>query len=165
MSTATNLINDGNSNRTQIIEATVAGDTVSAVQLFNNGVFILGNTNHHGSISLDNATIVSDGSGNLTVSRLSTSSITSTLDFNGTTTLGAGTLTSFSTFTYTASSGTDIVNHFFNGTPVGIILILKTQSGSNVIDTPFISNVGATTFHANSTIAISGNVYWGIAIG
>jgi len=60
------LVNDGNAANTQFIEATVLGDSASAVSLTNDGIFKLGTAAHPGSMSVDNALIKSDGAGNLT---------------------------------------------------------------------------------------------------
>lgn len=45
------VINDGNAANTTILEATVAGDTGSAVKLTNNAVFILGDATNPGSLT------------------------------------------------------------------------------------------------------------------
>src|ERR1051326_6459763 len=65
VSGASSLANDGNTAGTQFIEATPVGDASSAVSVKNDGTFVLGNPTHHGSISIDNAKIFSDGNGNL----------------------------------------------------------------------------------------------------
>ncbi len=65
------LVNDGNVAGTQFIEATVSGDSASAVSLTNDAIFKLGTTAHPGSISLDNNTITSNGAGTLTAAHIS----------------------------------------------------------------------------------------------
>lgn len=59
------IVNDQAQVGTQIVEATPTGDSVSAVVLTNAGVLTLGNSNHHGSISSDNGSFTTDGSGNV----------------------------------------------------------------------------------------------------
>jgi hypothetical protein len=65
------LVNDGNAANTQFIEATVLGDSASAVTLTNDGIFTLGTAAHPGSVSFDNALIKSDGAGTLTAAHIS----------------------------------------------------------------------------------------------
>lgn len=64
------LSNDGNPPGTVFVEATVAGDSTSAVTLTNNAILTLGSTANPGHISLDNGKITSDGSGNLTANSI-----------------------------------------------------------------------------------------------
>jgi hypothetical protein len=67
------LVNDGNPAGTQIIEATVSGDVASAVSMTNDGIIVIGTAANKGSftligpISIDNGAIVSNGSGQLTI--------------------------------------------------------------------------------------------------
>src|SRR6266496_2484641 len=68
--TATSIQNDANAAGTSIVEATVTGDSGSAVSLTNDGILTLGTTLHPGHISVDHTKISSDGSGNLTVQEL-----------------------------------------------------------------------------------------------
>ncbi len=65
------LQNDGNAANTQFIEATVLGDSASAVTLTNDGKLTLGTATHPGSVSFDNAKITSNGSGALTAAQIS----------------------------------------------------------------------------------------------
>lgn len=65
------LVNDGNAAATQFIEATVLGDSASAVSLTNDATFILGTAAHPGSVSFDNALINSNGAGTLSAAHIS----------------------------------------------------------------------------------------------
>ena len=65
------LNNDGNPANTQFIEATVAGDSASAVSLTNNGILLLGTTANPGHVSFDNAKVTTDGLGNITATSIS----------------------------------------------------------------------------------------------
>ncbi len=71
--TAANIVNDGNSAGTGIVEATVSGDSASAVYITNSGRLSLGDALHQGVILLPNTagalnTVMrDDGSGNLIV--------------------------------------------------------------------------------------------------
>lgn len=67
------LVNDGNAAATQFVEATVLGDSASAVSLTNDAIFKLGTAAHPGSVSFDNATITSNGAGTLTAAHISSS--------------------------------------------------------------------------------------------
>jgi hypothetical protein len=69
-SSATAINNTGNAAGTSVLASTVSGDGTPAVSLNNDGTLVLGNGTHPGSVSLDNAKITSDGSGNLTVQNL-----------------------------------------------------------------------------------------------
>ena len=95
--TSTNAIdNENNPAGTSIIKSIVSGDgTNQAVSLTNDAVFTLGDAAHHGSISIDNGKITSDGSGDLTVG--GTLSVT-----------GASTVTGV--FTATAAGGSTVSN-------------------------------------------------------
>jgi hypothetical protein len=86
------LVNDGNAANTQFIEATVAGDSSSAVSCTNDGIFKLGTTLHPGSISFDNATITSNGAGTITAVHISS---TTPIDSLGSLPGAVGTTTRF----------------------------------------------------------------------
>jgi hypothetical protein len=66
---ATSISNDGNSANTSVVEATVSGDSGSAVSITNNGVVAIGTTANKGSITLkgtlstDNGSLTTDGTG------------------------------------------------------------------------------------------------------
>lgn len=68
---ASSLVNDGNSANTSIVESTVSGDGSSAVSISNNGVVAIGTTLNPGSITLmgalstDNGKLTTDGTGML----------------------------------------------------------------------------------------------------
>lgn len=64
---AATLVNDGSGAGTGIIESTPSGDGSHAVYLDNAGNLTLGNGTHKGSLSTDNALIISDSNGNLAV--------------------------------------------------------------------------------------------------
>jgi len=88
------LVNDGNAAGTQFIEATVSGDSASAVTLTNDGIFTLGTAAHPGSVSFDNATITSNGAGTLTAAHISS---TTPLDSLGSLPGASGVTTRFGT--------------------------------------------------------------------
>jgi hypothetical protein len=67
---STAIQNDTNAAGASIVEATVSGDSNSAVSWTNSAVLKNGNSAHPGSVSFDNAKIASDGAGNLTVNSL-----------------------------------------------------------------------------------------------
>jgi len=133
--TADTLVNDGNAAGTQFVEATVSGDSSSAVKLTNSGVLTLGNSSHHGSISSDNAKFITDGSGNLLFGgKLGTTSAGNVLDA----------VTTASHLILRATGG-----------PVDIESPSGTQLGSFFPDgTLSLTNTGQTTF----TGPTSGNV-------
>lgn len=64
--TSSAIQNDANAAGTSIVEATVAGDGTSAVSWTNDAQFKNGDAAHPGTVSLDNAQITTDGSGNIT---------------------------------------------------------------------------------------------------
>jgi hypothetical protein len=86
------LVNDGNAANTQFIEATVLGDSASAVSVTNNGIFKLGTTANPGSFSIDNALITSNGAGTLTAVHISS---TTPIDSLGSLPGAAGVTTRF----------------------------------------------------------------------
>ncbi len=70
---ATSVVNDNNIATTPVIETIVLGDGSSCVKLSNSGVFSIGNATHPGSVSFDNATIISDGAGAVSLKKLTAS--------------------------------------------------------------------------------------------
>lgn len=65
LSAATSIQNDGQVVGSSVIEATVSGDSASAVSLTNDGHLALGTLAHPGSVSFDNGKIFSDGVGRM----------------------------------------------------------------------------------------------------
>jgi hypothetical protein len=133
MSTATNLVNHGNAANTQIIEATVSGDSSSAVKLTNDGDLVLGNTTYHGSISSDNGAFHTDGSGNVTCNSITgggTLSVTGNVTVAGTTTAGGARVGRATFFTGSISTigGSVTVNHGFGSTPAYVYVIGTAQT-------------------------------------
>jgi hypothetical protein len=169
--TDTSLVNDTNTAGTQIIEATVSGQGSSAVSVTNDGIWVLGNMTSPGQLSLDNATITSDGAGNMVMNNLTTTGNFTTTSLNivagGAATFTNGSkspiISSFKTFTFT-SNGTSnqVITHSLGITPVMIIL-------TNYQNSPTTSEPGLVSFDSTTatfySVGLSNAKYLGCAIG
>lgn len=154
------LQNDGNISGTQFIEATVGGDSSSAVNVTNDGTWILGNATHFGSISSDNGTIVSDGSGNLTATLVTSSTFTNQISLlvGGTYKKSNNKIGSFSVISsFTSNGANQTIAHNFGRTPLSILLY-----ATNVVPQYEIISISSSTFVVN---AVSNGHYVGIALG
>lgn len=178
--TANAIVNDGNVAGTSIVEATVQGDSASAVSLTNDGVFKLGTAAHHGSISFDNGDITTDGAGNVSFNNgvgtltwlsstgnflgsISESNSTGALTLNSSGSAfrfaAFGGITSrFAAFNFGQASGINgvVVTHGLGGTPSAVLILpIIAQPGSATVG---VGNVGATTFTA--TCGAGTGFYW-----
>lgn len=105
--TSTNGIdNEGNPVGTSIIKSIVSGDASTAISWTNDAILINGDAAHPGTVSLDNGTITTDGSGNLAAKQITSGAIVaqSTLAVTGASTLTGAVIATNAANTIAASS-------------------------------------------------------------
>lgn len=152
LSTSTNsIVNDGNVANTKIIEATVAGDSSSAVTLTNDGHLTLGDLTHTGSFSSDNGHVFSDGLGTLKVQQLKF--------------FTAGSFTAVSQFgPYTVTTVTSTVNHNLGTTPDLVLLQITGTGGGAAFAAYYKDNTMTSTTVDLTTNSVGGVPVRGLAI-
>lgn len=152
--TSSAIQNDANTAGTSIVEATVSGDSASAVSWTNNAILVNGDAAHPGTVSLDNAKITTDGSGNIT-----------SISFSGvwrSATAGQGLSNALNSVA--AHISTYNANAIFpqsGATSTGLVLI--TRDGAGTAQTGLSINPAATeceiweNTYINGTIDVNGS--------
>jgi hypothetical protein len=162
---ATNIVNDGNTAGTNIIEATIVGDSKSAITLTNDGKLTIGNSSRAGSISLDNASLTSDGSGNVTATSVSTGNTQTGVTVTGTygsgNTLNGNQMLASQVGTWTSTGGPETITHNFGSTPK--VIYITVRGGVSFLTNKEVTSITSTSFTVSNTA--SGSQYTFIALG
>ena len=164
MTTVAIVQNDNTSSGTQFIESTVTGDGSSCIAIKTDGTFAVGNASHPGKFSCDNATITTDGSGNLKTNSISVNQ-GKVLTVGGNTILStsnnyknSGQIASFHFVTISTTSGTHNYAHGFTGTPAFVCLESSTE-----VPSYSVQSIDGTNVSINFTN--SGQTYQMMVIG
>lgn len=180
---ATSVSNLNNPSGTPLVTSLVSGDTQTAVSLTNDGILVLGNSNHHGSISSDNGAVATDGNGNLTVSStikpFNINSDQTKFQTDGSGNLNcvdvtlnqmifklAGSLTGISAFgPYTVGTTGTAFAHNLGGTPTIVLCVIQgTAGGAGALHNVKVDSASYTSTQFTA-IADAANVsFVGIAI-
>ena len=162
---ATNIVNDGNTAGTNIIEATIVGDSTSAITLTNDAKLTIGNAHRSGSVSLDNGTMTTDGNGNVSCTSVNTGNtqtgVTVTLTYGAGNTLHGNQMLASSTGKWTSAGGPETITHNFGSTPK--MVYVQVDNNNSFLTNKEITAITSTTFTVQNVSA--GSKYQIIALG